>query len=522
MRVNRGPMRDVDLGDGRTGPAGPAGPDDTDDSDVTAGTTAEADQARRSRTRRRLLRWAVPSAVVVVVALVATQLYLDDRARRHVAELQQVPGVLRSLDPPLQVTGTYPTGLWVPLVSGVRAGALRVGAAAPEQGGGATSSRDLVGVDPGTGQVAWRVPLDGPDAPVPSLASPVTSPALPTCVGLGDPATRVLCHVLPGGTPVLVPGAAAPAPGDPAQATDAGAVQLLVRTADGRVEATRQVPGDSTVRLLDGVLVTAWLADDGRLHARASDPVTDATWWSFDEDSADAAPTPSDAPVLTVLPAGDQVLLSAGSRAWLLDRDGSASTPVSPLDLFAVRGGRIARISTTTTQILGEDGRVVSETPGAPAGLTVDDGSAPGLVFVSGGSVEHPGTTVLTAVEAATGRVAWQSPVPATGTLIVLDSALYSVGDGVVWSLDARTGASRWSTPLGADDGAGGLVSLLTDARHLLVALPRDGSAGSLVALDLSDGARAWSTPLPEGLVQLVGADGRLIGTRGDDLLVLG
>ncbi|HEY0239040.1 MAG TPA: hypothetical protein VGC37_10350 [Friedmanniella sp.] len=66
----------------------------------------------------------------------------------------------------------------------------------------------------------------------------------------------------------------------------------------------------------------------------------------------------------------------------------------------------------------------------------------------------------------------------ATGTLLVLDSALYSVGDGVVWSLDARTGASRWSTPLGTDDGAGGLVSLLTDAQHLLLALPGDGSAG--------------------------------------------
>ncbi len=51
---------------------------------------------------------------------------------------------------------------------------------------------------------------------------------------------------------------------------------------------------------------------------------------------------------------------------------------------------------------------------------------------------------------------------------------------------------------------------------------PATGPRGSLVALALSDGARAWSTPLPEGLVQLVAADGRLIGARGDDLLVLG
>jgi len=460
----------------------------------------------------------------VVLALVAAQLYLDYRARQHVAELQQVPGVLRSVDPPLRVTGTYPAGLWSPLVSGVHAGALRVGPASPEQSPGATSSRDLVGVDPGTGRVAWRVPVDGPDAPVPSLASPVTSPALAVCFGLGDPATRVLCHVRPGGTPVLVLGPdGSPSSSDlaPSPATDEGAVQLLVRTADGRVEAARQVPRRSTARLLDGVLVTAWFADDGRLHARASDPVTDATRWSFVEVGAGVAPTSGDTSVPTVLPSGHRILLSAGSRAWLHDRDGSASTPVSPLDLRPIRGDRLARVG-ATTQILSDDGHVVNETRGAPATVTVDDGSVPGMVFVSGGSLEHPGTTVLTAVDATTGRVAWQSPVPATGPVILLDSTVYSVGDGVVWSVDARTGKSRWRTPLGARDGAGGLVGLLTDARHILLALPGDGSAGSLVAFDVSDGRRAWATPLPEGLTQLVAADGRLVAPRDDDVLTLG
>lgn len=499
-------MRDVDLGDGPTG---------------AAGTTGTREPARWSRAARRFLLWAVP---VVVVAAVATQLYLDDQARRHVSELQQVPGVLRSVDPPLRVAGTYPAGLWSPLVSGVHSGALRVGPASPEQSPGATSSRDLVAVDPRTGRVAWRVPVDGPDAPVPSLASPVTSPALVACFGLGDPATRVLCHIRPGGTPVLVAGAAgSPAPGGraPLPATDAGAVQLLVRTADGRVQAARQVPRRSTARLLDGVLVTAWLADDGRLHARASNPVTDATRWSFVEDGAGLTPAAGDVSVPTVLPSGHRILLSAGSRAWLLDRDGSASTLVSPQNLRPIRGDRLARVG-ASTQILGDDGRVVSQTRGAPASVTVDDGSVPGLVFISGGSVEHPGTTVLTAVDASTGRVAWQSRVPATGSLILLDSALYSVGDGVVWSVDARTGTSRWRTPLGAQDGAGGLVSLLTDARNILLALPGDGSDGSLVAFDVSDGRRAWATPLPRGVVQLVAADGRLFAPRDDDVLTLG
>lgn len=504
-------MRDVELGEDPRGTSGLVGP------------------CPRPRTGRARLRWAAPVVVAALLALVAAQLYFDDRANRHVAELERVPGVLRSIDPPLRVSGTYPAGLWVPIVSGVPTSeALRVGPASPEPHPGATSSRDLVGVDPDTGRVAWRVPVDGPSAPIPSLASPVTLPALVSCFGLGDPATRVLCHVRPGGTPVLAPGAAgAGSRSDPAQAaaTDAGAVQLLVRASDGRVEAARQVPGRSTEQLLHGVLVTAWVADDGLLRARGSDPVTDATRWSFVEDIEDRATpasTPDDGTIPTIVPGRDRILLTAGSRAWLLDRDGSSPRAVpSPTGLTAVRGDRLARVG-ATTQILDQEGQVISETPGTPAPVTVDDGSTPNLVFISGGSVEHPGTTVLTAVDATTGRVAWQSRVPATSSLVLLDSALYSVGDGILWALDAHTGTSRWSTPLGPDDGAGGLVLMFTDARHILLALPGDGTAGSLAAFNLSDGAHAWTTPLPAGIVQLSAADGRLVTTRDQDLLTLG
>ncbi len=145
----------------------------------------------------------------------------------------------------------------------------------------------------------------------------------------------------------------------------------------------------------------------------------------------------------------------------------------------------------------------------------------------------------------------WTAPFEVAGLRITVDAAgagagrtLYAastVTGEQVWSisLDATTGRELWSTAREAPADE----NVLTDGRHLLAlepdpdrivpvaAVPEEdrsvgdettGSASDqvLVAYRLTDGSRAWTTPVPGAVVSVWEVDGTLVAYRADSSVV--
>ncbi|WP_028046224.1 PQQ-binding-like beta-propeller repeat protein [Cellulomonas sp. URHE0023] len=416
---------------------------------------------------RRRTPWLVAATVLAVLALVGAQAALDLRDRHRLADLAAVPGVLQPL--PERVHAVW---RWTPVTSA----SLVAGDTASRWAIGARYQQGVVelrGTDPDTGAVLWTTPFPIDDA-------------LPVEDRGGFPSVWVRCAtVSPAPRAQTVCGADLAGPGEVV-----GVPLLVLDPTDGAVLA-RQVLTAGSLWTVDGghLLVARPVADDvTRTHweVRATDPATGAGVWD-----SSTRPVRLTGPVrvggVTIDPEaaltndGDRILLAAGGHAWLWSPDGTGHRDVQISPEGVTRLGRGGTLVWTPFQSLGlsvgvlvTDGGRQVPIDGVQAELTIDDGSAPGVVLLR----TRAEGAALVARDAGTGRELWRAG-GSVGPVIVLDGSVVAAGPSAVVARDARTGEVRWRTRLDAEP-----VYLGADPRHVVVLTGDE----KLRVLDLGDG----------------------------------
>ena len=155
MRLMPGRMHEVELVEAADEPRTPARP----------GPSTKGIQPR-SWVRRRA-PWLVTAAALVVGSLAVTQLVLDHREDARVAALAGIPGVLPPVDESIGVLWRADAELAPVIRSGALVDGVLVGGMQDPAGAAV-----IVGLDPATGEVAWRTPVDLPTPqPTPTSAS---------------------------------------------------------------------------------------------------------------------------------------------------------------------------------------------------------------------------------------------------------------------------------------------------------------------------------------------------------------
>lgn len=492
----RDAMRDVEIADG-DGVLGTAGTDPATDAELAR---------RMARRRRRVLRWwPLPAAAAVL--LVGGQLVLDARERTAVAERQEVPGVLRTVDPALEPIARLPATLGLIAVTGVDAGRLRVDTGQP----GSDEVGDLVAVDSRAREV-WRTSLQTPgrDAGVGVVSA--------TCLGDAVPATAVRCLVLDGLATTGQTDGPLPAP--------SAARLVTVDSRTGAVRATRDLPAASALGGADGLQVIASVVDDDlRVTAWDTGTVPDgpdsgdgSALWDVTT-GLDAAPAGG---ALTAAPhvqvSGHHVLVRTYLAVQAFGaRDGSREVDADE-HLVVTRTGHLAVLGRTTTLV--DPGRPAARPlPGIPVTLTVDDGSAPGAEFL----LSFDGVPrTLTAYDVAANAPLWSAEHHRwRDGLVLLDGVLYGSDREAVWAVDATTGRELWRTPTAWLSESG---DMLTDGRYLLTVGsvdPLGPGASALLAFDLSSGERRWATSLPDGVESVWTWEDGLFGVDREGVVLL-
>jgi len=416
--------------------------------------------------RRPAVRWIT---IGVVATLVAVPVVNASRERARLAALAQVPGVLQPLHPGLRVlysVADQQDGTALEdgfLLAGSVVGSISL----------LGENSTLVALDAATGARRWSTPLGDRDA---------WNDAVPVCTAAG---AVVACQVTggpghAGGSTVTATWALDPTDGhlvrgvtygDHVRAVVAGGVMVVAQQVAGPDRAPRSGPWTVTWRVT------------------GQDPATGAALWTWtspplgvaaENDPADPFHDPADYGsqlwhVSSPDGATDQAALRIGDDTWLFGPDGAVRlhlTRTGGWSLEAARGGALVRrpmdhgavLKAPTPELLLDDG-TWRPIEGTPLATSVDDGSAPDLVFVTSGT---GGQTTLTAVDRHTGAPRWQASLGPTvvGPLftlsaVVLEGRVYT-GAQDLRSLDAATGASRWTVP-----GAGGALS--TDGKVLVV-----------------------------------------------------
>jgi len=411
-----------------------------------------------ARHRRARLPWVL-AAAGVVVALVVAQAVLDARERAQLARLAQVPGVLAPLDGPprtLWSLGTDEDGTqrsWpTDPVDGTTVVVRRV-----------AGDRTVVGLDARSGEERWRTPLP---------LEPGASPALPPstwCEAVGRSGVVRCESQFPAGTRTV-------------------ATSFLVDVADGRV--LRRVD-DVEQSVVAGDLLVVGTSEragaDVAWTLAAQDPRSGATVWSTSLPAVrrvERVNLGSQVVGVTasLTAAGGRVMLTESGHATVLGPDGSVERTIevgldgwTSLAADGTVGWSPYGAMAPTPRLWLPDGTQV-DAEGYPVQPDVDDGSAPGLLWV-----EDSGDRELVALDATTGRTLWRAP--ATTAPLVLDGVVYvgTATGAAAW--DARTGRERWHTDVGRQAG---LVA--TDGRSLLVL----SISRRWFALGLTDGARRW------------------------------
>jgi len=472
----------------------PAEPERDPVSEWLGRVVAAALRAARRAWRRPAVRWpTVGVAAALVVTLVTVPVVDGVRERARLAALAQVPGVLRPLSPGLRLLYSAAGGDQdaAAIRDGFVLGDLLVGLIHQSPG-----DWTAAGLDPGTGARRWAT----------TLGNQVQwGGAAPQCFPTG---TVVACLVT---GPFSGPAAGTTTTLWVLDAADGHVVRtatygdhVRAAAAGGLVVVGRQV---STTGGTQGPWTVTW-------RVMGEDPVTgDARWtWTSPPLRVAAEDDPSDPLQLAgdygfeLLPVAapgappDDVALRVGADTWLFGPDGHARAHVARpggWTLEETRGGgivRLPRVSTVvrpTRELLLDDG-TWRALEGTPLPMTVDDGSAPDLVFVTD-------VSTLTAVDRHTGAVHWQAPIDrrVIGPLfslsaMVLGSRLYTDTQDLQ-AYDASTGALLWHAPL-----AGGPLS--TDGTVAVVqSTDEEGFPQGVKAYRLADGREIWSsavTPL--------------------------
>lgn len=444
-------------------------------------------------------RWPLVAAgiVGVVSGLLAVQSGLDANERSRISRVRALPGVVRPLTSSVhELWSSDPTTTTIS-AGAVFAGRFIAGALDPD------GTQRVQALDATTGAVAWSLAVTGPD---PSAGS--VHPEPPLC----SLAQRVvLC---------LVKEDYAPATGtiSPGSATPRRARVVVVDAATGAFVAERTTPVSSTLAVEAGLAVIGWVAGDAHGVVTATDPLTGDVRWTF------TTPAPLEARAgemlgLNVTAVDSGIVVSSWSNTlWLLSPRGALlrglPTDGGSTRIEAPRRGMLALRTPggpsgarTTVLVNGQDTRTFE---GGPDVLTVDDGSAAGLVFTGGAP--------LVAWDVATGERRWTSTATTGHALILLDGTLYSATSDAVVAVDAATGRVRWTSPADLRANAG---VLFTDGRVLVT--DELNPRAHLQAFDPANGEQLWSSDLRTPVDNLVEVHGRLFGSVQDlELIALG
>jgi outer membrane protein assembly factor BamB len=291
---------------------------------------------------------------------------------------------------------------------------------------------------------------------------------------------------------------------------------LTLDAATGAVLADREVAPQAAGAADGGVLVLGEVVAGRTVRVTAEDAATEERLWSTD--LAEVSLDPVYDPYVTLL--GDRVLVWAGQREQVLGlADGVVQASGTQVWVGRTGGLLVQDGGPGSVRLAGADGTGATVVPALPVQLGVDDGSAPGVEFLS---AVVSGDRTLRAVDAAGGRTLWEAGLDGQvdGAPLLLGGVLYGADATAVWAVDARDGRELWRTPrrVGEDgapvrDTSGLWLSPVTDGRALLL-VEQDGEGGAdLAAFALRSGAALWRTPLPPEAGGWVRAwDGALYG----------
>jgi outer membrane protein assembly factor BamB len=492
---------------------------------------ADAAHARRTARRRRLVRRWWPLPVAVAAAVVGTQLVLDAREHDRVAARQEVPGVLRTVEPGLPAARRYDQTVASVLLSGVVVGDLRVGVASPPWDG----ARELAALDQ-DGERVWTTSLEDADRTEPDAGMDY-----PTCTADAEPVAVVRCLVLDR--------TAAAAPDDSGSwdpAAPTAARLLALDAATGELRAAREVApmsgwgGAGDVQVLasvtdDTMRVTAW--DTAADRDGPDDPAA-APLWRTDValDGGGSTQQAYYPPSITVTP--ERVLVQGDLGSWSFGAADGRLQAAERDYLTVSRTGYLVTATGDGVRLLDDTGATVVDLPGSPLYLTVDDGTVPGVELVTTTGADG---RAIAAVDVASGAEVWSSPHPLwpESSVVLLEGVLYGTDQDAAWAVDAATGREVWRTVLDAS----GESSVMTDGRFLLLVArpddleavgltvgapageagpaPDDGSARALAALDLGTGAPVWATRLPASVHGVWSWQQDLLGYGDVDVAVL-
>lgn len=498
---------------------------------------AEAARARRVARRRRAVRRWWPAPVLAALAVVGTQAVLDAREDGRVAARQEVAGVLRDVAPGLPAAHRYSQETASVVLSGIPVGDLRVGVASPPW----DAARELVALDRDGTQV-WSTSLeDG------GRAEPDVGMEYPTCVADAEPVGVVRCLVLDRGAADAADDSGTWAPAPPS-----GARLVALDAATGDLRSTRQVAPMSGWGAADGLQVLASITD-GTLRVTAWDTAADrggpddgagAPLWRTDVPLVDvtAAERLFYPPSVSVAPG--RVLVQGELGSWAFAADDGRLQASGPEYLSVSRTGRLLASGGAGAQLLDDAGEPLTDLPGQPLWLSVDDGSVPGVELVASSTSDG---RVLVGVDAESGAELWSSPHPrwSDPAAVLLEGTLYGADTDGVWALDVATGREVWRTEV---DVSGDGASVMTDGRYLMVVARPDAlaqvgltvadaptaagradagrggalaSQRALAAFTLSGGAPAWATRLPADVQGVWPYGGDLLGYGDSDVVVL-
>lgn len=469
----------------------------------------------RATAAARARRWW-PVAVAVVAVLAVTQATLTTRDRSNLSRIQARPGVARTTDASVtekwrrDVPGSIELARSATVVDG-----RWVGAAVAADG-----TQTIQAIDPETGATTWSTVLAGPEpaATKAQRATPTCGLARPT--GTASGSSTLLCLVPAG---YATPGGSASASPEPSTARI-----VVVDPVTGAVTAERAAAPSSVLTLDAEVAYVAEVTSDGFGLVTATDPRTGEARWAF------RTPRPlqvtAGRPLRVRLSALDGRVLVGSEQgpAWLLSSDGSMEREVAAAAgaaLVAPRAGVLAL--QTWSGSSSPHLRVLASDRGSTAGPTIqgevvtptiDDGSAPGLIFTGG---SH-----LTAWDAASGEERWSVSVSsAVRNLVLLDGRLYQSTEIGLRALDATSGALLWQKRLLMPVGSSHLPTVVSDGRAVF--LLEMASTRRLVAFDPTDGSRMWASKLPDDTTDLAVVGGRIMALQrsyfsGDAVSALG
>lgn len=475
--------------------------------------------------RRPVVRWVT---LGVAAAMVAVPVADASRERTRLAALAQIPGVVRPLHPGMTARYSLEGGDATLMASGTLIGGTVVAAPVTVEtvNNAPPAAPAVVGLDPATGKRRWSVTLAPLDA--------TGTVEFPMCNAAGSVAVCTAQEAVAGrySTSLWV---LDPPTGRVLRSANLGE-HGWAAVAAGQVVVARQVDGPDRAPATGPWTVT-W-------RVTGQDAATGATGWTWTSPPVEVAavvqqqnlthdPTDyaSSLSATSSVPPTDDAVLTVGDDAWVFAPGGAVRTHISRPGgwmVSEVRGALVRRPVPSEIDLgnpnfdpqgAGElqlaDGtwRAIQ---GGGIQTRVDDGSAPGVIFLAAGAGDQSLAT-LTAVDSRTGSTLWSTPVPEVRYAVngvILGDRLYvatqrlgSVGEDRVTAYDAKTGAVAW-TKAGLGPGI-----VATDGTVLLTA-PVDsyGFSNTVQASALEDGRPLWREDLRAVAFPVGTAQGNLMG----------